>query len=138
VSAVINAPADKVWSTIRDFGELAGWHPGFTESAVEGGGRGEAVGVARRIVLTNGAVIRERLLGLDDRERSCVYGFIESPLEVENYVGTIKVTPVTDGDASFVEWWSTFDCAPERRQEFVDLFKSVYQGGIDNLKKTIR
>ena len=40
---------------------------------------------------------------------------------VENYVATLKLTPVTDGDRTFAEWWAEFDCAPERERELAEL-----------------
>ncbi len=29
---------------------------------------------------------------------------------VDNYVATLKLTPVTDGGCSFAEWSAEFDC----------------------------
>ena len=34
---------------------------------------------------------------------------------VENYVATLRLTPVTDGDKTFLEWSAEFDCAPNAR-----------------------
>ena len=44
-------------------------------------------------------MIRERLLALSDYDYSCTYEILESPMGVTNYVATLKLTPVTDGDA---------------------------------------
>lgn len=30
-------------------------------------------------------------------------------MPIENYVATFRCTPVTERDATFVEWWATFD-----------------------------
>ena len=35
---------------------------------------------------------------------------------VENYVATLTLSPVTETDATFVEWSAEFDAAPERRR----------------------
>jgi hypothetical protein len=135
-STVLNASADEVWAAIRDFGALSGWHPGVKESRMEEGAPGDRVGAIRHLTLGDGAVIRERLLHLSDAERSYSYNFETTPFAVQNYHATLRVTPVTDGGRSFVEWWTTFDCPPERADEWVKTFAgAVFKGGLDALKK---
>ena len=36
---------------------------------------------------------------------------------VENYVATLALSPVTETDATFVEWSAEFDAAPEREDQ---------------------
>ena len=36
-SSVIDAPADSVWSTVRDFNALPRWTPFVADSRIEGG-----------------------------------------------------------------------------------------------------
>ena len=51
---------------------------------------------------------------------------------VENYVATLKLTPVTDGDRTFAEWWAEFDCAPEREGELAEqIGQGVFQAAFD-------
>jgi hypothetical protein len=134
-STVVDASADEVWAAIRDFGGLSGWHPAVSESSIEDGPPPDRVGCIRHLRLQDGAVIRERLLHLSDAERSYSYNFETTPFAVQNYHATLRVTPVTDGGRSFVEWWTTFDCPPERGQEWVDTFAgAVFKGGLDALK----
>ena len=47
---------------------------------------------------SDGGVIREQLLALSDYDYQCTYSILESPMGVDNYVATLKLTPVTDGD----------------------------------------
>jgi len=55
---------------------------------------------------------------------------------VENYVATLRLTPITDGERTFVEWTAEFDCALERETELVsNIGGSVFQGGFDALKR---
>ncbi len=55
---------------------------------------------------------------------------------VENYVATLRLTPVTDGDRTFVEWTAEFDCAPGREAELIaTVGDGVFQGGFDALKR---
>jgi hypothetical protein len=42
---------------------------------------------------------------------------------------------VTDGDKSFVEWWTTFDCGPDKIAYWENFFAAeVFGGGLDALK----
>ena len=61
-------------------------------------------------------MIREQLLTLSDYDYQCTYSILESPMGVENYVATLKLTPVTDGNRTFAEWWAEFDCAARPRE----------------------
>ena len=55
---------------------------------------------------------------------------------VENYVATLKFTPVTDGARSFAEWSAEFDCAEARERELTELIgNGVFQGGFEALKQ---
>ena len=134
-SSVIAAPAARIWETIRDFNGLPNWHPAIVESRIEGGAPADQVGCVRAFRLKDGGFIRERLLALSDYDLSCTYSILESPMGVENYVATLKLTPITDGDRSFAEWSAEFDCAPEREAELVaQIGGGVFQGGFDALK----
>jgi Polyketide cyclase / dehydrase and lipid transport len=136
-STVINTSPDDVWARIRHFNALPEWTDGAIEkSELEGGLEADQVGVVRHLVLGNGEVhIRERLLTLSDEERSYTYNFESSPFEVDNYLCTIRVTPVTDGGGSFVEWWTTFDCNRDEQAHWTGFFANeVFQGGFNALK----
>lgn len=135
-SSVIAAPVDQVWAAIRNFNGLPDWHPAIAESRIEGGAPADQVGCVRAFRLKDGGFIRERLLALSDYDCSCTYSILESPMGVENYVATLKVTPITDGGRSFAEWSAEFDCPEEREAELVDLIgNQVFQGGFDALKR---
>jgi hypothetical protein len=56
---------------------------------------------------------------------------------VDNYVATLRFTPITDGNRTFAEWTAEFDCAPERETELVsNIGGGVFQGGFDALKRS--
>ena len=134
-SSVIAAPAARIWETIRDFNGLPNWHPAIAESRIESGAPADQVGCIRAFRLRDGGFIRERLLALSDYDFSCTYVILESPMGVENYVATLKLTPITDGDRTFAEWSAEFECPPEREAELVALIGTgVFQGGFDALK----
>ena len=135
-STVVDAPADEVWAHVRDFNGLPKWHPGIAESRIEDGRAADSVGCVRNFNLKDGTNIRERLLSLSDIDRHYSYNFETWPFPVRNYHATLRVTPVTDGDRAFVEWWTTFDCDEAREAEMIKTFaKGVFQGGFDALKK---
>lgn len=137
-SSVIEAPAARVWERIRDFNALPDWHPAIAESRIEGGGPSDRVGCVRAFRLADGGFLRERLLALSDYDFSVTYSILESPMEVESYVATLKLTPVTDGDRTFAEWSAEFDCPPEREEELVArIAGDVFQGGFDALRRAL-
>ncbi len=138
VSSVVRAPASKVWDRIRDFNGLARWHPAIADSQIENGEPSDKVGCVRNFRLQNGDQLREQLLGLSDYDMFCTYSILESPMPLENYVATIRVTPVTDGDAAFLEWSAEFDCDPENEEDLVNgIGNDVFGGGFDALKRQL-
>ncbi|MEP2559674.1 MAG: SRPBCC family protein [Rhizobiaceae bacterium] len=135
-SCVINAPAAKVWERIRDFNGLPNWHPRIRESRIEEALPSDKVGCIRNFELQNGDKIREQLLVLSDFDLFCTYSILESPMPLTNYVATIRLNPITDGDRCFAEWSAEFECAPSDQDDLVNgIGNNVFQGGFDALKR---
>ena len=135
-SSVIDAAADSVWAMIRDFNGLPRWTPFVAESRIEGGLPADKVGCVRNFRLTDGGVIREQLLTLSDYDYQCTYSILDSPMGVENYIATLKLTPVTDGARCFAEWSAEFECEEGRERELAEsIGQGVFQGGFDALKR---
>jgi hypothetical protein len=138
-STVIDAPADTVWARIRDFDALPDWTPFVAESRIENRMPSDRVGCIRNFRLKDGGTIREQLLALSDYDYQCTYSILESPMGVENYVATLKLTPVTDGNRTFAEWWAEFDTAPERERALTkQIGQGVFQAAFDHLKTLLR
>lgn len=136
VSSVINASAARVWARVRDFNGLPNWHPAIAESRIENGEPADKVGCIRNFTLRNSDRLREQLLGLSDYDMFCTYSILDSPMPLTNYVATLRLTPVTDQDRTFVEWSADFDCASDREGELVsNIGGNVFQGGFDALKR---
>ncbi len=136
VSSVIDAPAAKVWERVRDFNGLPRWHPRIRDSRIEDGLPADKIGCVRNFHLQNGDGLREKLLGLSDYELFYTYAILESPMPLENYVATLRLTPITDGDRTFIEWSTEFDCAPEAEADLTSgIGGNVFQGGFDALKR---
>jgi polyketide cyclase/dehydrase/lipid transport protein len=134
-SSVLDAPAYAVWSEIRDFNGLPRWHPAIKDSYIEHQLPSDKVGCIRNFTLKAGGRIREQLLALSDFDYSVTYSILESPMGVENYVATLKLSPITDGNRTFAEWSAEFDCAPARVEELAqNIGQGVFQGGFEALK----
>jgi uncharacterized protein YndB with AHSA1/START domain len=112
-TAIIEAPVEAVWATIRDFSALSAWHPAVSQSAIEGGGDPDVVGCIRTLTLEGGATARERLLMLDDSRYTFSYNFETPAFPIENYVATVELVPVTNGDHTLAIWTGIFEERPE-------------------------
>ena len=135
-SSVIDAPAAKVWEKVRDFNALPRWHPRIRESRIENGEPSDKVGCVRDFRLQNGDRLREKLLGLSDYDMFCTYAILESPMPLTNYMATLRLTPISDGNRTFIEWTAEFDCATEAAADLVDgIGSNVFQAGFDALKR---
>ncbi len=135
-SSVINASAARVWARVRDFNGLSNWHPAIAESRIENSEPADKVGCIRNFSLRNGDRLREQLLGLSDFDMFCTYSILDSPMPLTNYVATLRLTPITDQDRTFIEWSADFDCAPDKEGELLsNIGGSVFQGGFDALKR---
>lgn len=139
VSSVIPAPAAKVWQAVRDFNGLPDWTPFVAKSGIEGGRPPDQVGCIRDFTLKDGGRIREQLLSFSDRDMSCTYSILESPMGVENYVATLSLTPVTDGDQTFAQWTAEFDAdTPGREAELAShIGQNVFQAAFNALKQKL-
>jgi len=136
VSSVIGAPTARVWDRVRDFNALPKWHPRIRDSRIEDALPSDQVGCIRNFNLQNGDNIRERLLGLSDYDMFCTYGILESPMPISDYVATLRLTPVTDGERCFAEWSAEFSCDPSDEADLVDgIGGNVFQAGFDALKR---
>ena len=110
--------------------------PAIADSRIVNNDSSDRVGCIRHFHTRDGGLIRERLLGLSDYDFNCSYEILESPMGVAEYVATIKLTPITDGNRCFAEWSAEFECAEGRERELSDTIgDGVFQGGFDALKR---
>ncbi len=139
VSSIISAPVAKVWKVVRNFNALPNWHPLVANSRIEGGESADRVGCIRAFRLSDGGVIREQLLALSDFDYCCIYSILESPMGVSNYVATLKLNPVTDGDRTFAEWSAEFECEAGKEAALTEqIGRGVFQAGFDALEQQLR
>ena len=135
-SATIPAPPSAVWAAVRDCNALPKWTPFVAESRIEQGKPPDQVGCIRNFKLKDGGRIREQLLALSDYDLSFGYAILESPMGVENYYATFKLSPITEVDHTFAEWQAEFDAAREREDELVaHIGRNVFAAGLAALKQ---
>lgn len=133
-STVFEQPAGHLWARIRDFGDYE-WAGTAYQARIEDGRAGDAVGSVRAFRRDDGTLVRQRLRAHSDVERSYTYEFCEpGPFPVRDYLATLRVTPVVDGDRAFVEWWATFDCAPEERDRWTAQFTEGFAAWLASLR----
>lgn len=134
-SIVINAPAEKVWSAIRNFHDLS-WAPNvITRVDVVGSQKGDEVGAGR--VLND--AFRETLREMNDDASGFAYSIDDGPssvskADVSNYVGRVSVRPVTEGGGTFVEWSSVWERNDEATAEFCH---GIYVALLADMKKSL-
>src|SRR5687767_10868729 len=134
-SAVIDAPIERVWAVLRDFNSHSAWHPAVGPSRIENGEAADQVGCVRNFTLKDGNHIREQLLALSDRDYVSTYCILDATLPMRNYVATVQLKRVTDGEKTFWHWESTFDVPRGREREFAELVgNGVYEGGFAGLR----
>ena len=138
-SAVIDAPIDRVWAVLRDFNSHSAWHPAVGPSTIERDEAPDRVGCVRDFTLKDGNQIREQLLALSDRDHVSTYCILDATLPMRNYVATVQLKRVTDGDRTFWHWESTFDVPRGREREFEELVGGqVYEAGFTGLAAFLR
>jgi len=141
----INAPADKVWAKVGNFGDMS-WLPAVEKTAAKGGNE---VGATRSLTLKGDkkGPIEEELLKYDAAGYSYSYKITNvdvKVLPVSNYSSHITVTP-EDGGKSKVEWWGAFyrgfpnnDPPPELNDEAaLAAVTAVYKAGLSGLKQAV-
>ena len=135
----IDAPADKVWATIKNFDALKNWHPAVEASPAD---KGNAEGSVRQVKIKGGGALVETLESVDDAKMKYTYRAKDGgALPVTNYTSTISVS--ADGARSIVEWRGAFyrasprnDPPPDQNDDAaVKAVTGVYQDGLANLKK---
>jgi hypothetical protein len=108
-SNIINAPIDKVWQAINNFHDMSCAPNVISSCEAVGDKPGTEVG-AKRVL--NGA-FHETLFELDEDNHRLRYMIDDGPdpvaaPAVTNYIGEIKLTPVTMQDKTLIEWSSSW------------------------------
>jgi len=132
-STVINATANEVWEKLNDFYDLS-WSENVVEDVKIASDKSGKEPGAKRIL--NGA-FHETLRSIDQEARVFTYSIDDGPGavsedNVEGYVGTVTVYPVTDIDGAFVEWKSKWES--EGEESVAELCSPIYHALLQDLK----
>lgn len=133
-SNIINAPIDKVWRTISNFHDMS-WAPNIINSVdAVGDVPGTEVGSKR---VLNGA-IHETLIEIDADSHQFRYTIDAgpepiSPSNVSNYIGEVRLTPVTMQDITLMEWSSSWD---SDETEAVSFCHNIYVALMSDMAET--
>lgn len=134
--ALIDGEATRVWDVLKHFGQISKWHPAIPESIIEDGQPDGLVGCIRRLTLQDGAVLREKLLAVDETNLMFSYRFEEAPLPVDNYVAIVRLLPLTGQDKTVVLWSASFDTRdPDPKGEQTAVIQSLIVGGHESLQR---
>ena len=134
-SAVLEGNAEQVWSVLKKFGEIRSWHPSIVDSEIEGGLPDGLTGCIRKLVLADGAVVRERLLSVDDRALTLSYQFEEAPLPLDNYVATVRLVALTERSQTLITWVANFDLQePNTAEHYQALIRGLIVEGHKGLQ----
>ena len=135
-SIVVNAPIEKVWNTIKNFHDMSWGSMIITKVEVVGKKGGMDVG-AKRIL--NDA-FHETLVHLDENDFTFSYS-IDDGLEpvskesVSNYIGVVKLYPITDSNNTFVEWRSIYEST--KSSAVNDFCNPLYANLLASLKSNL-
>ncbi len=133
-STVIKAPVEKVWKKLRNFHDMS-WASGVIDKCEPVGElKGNQIGAKRLL----NDVFHETLLALSEVDRSVKYSIDEGPSpisskDIKGYVGSIRVLPATEDNATFVEWSSSWHGNDEPAHEFCH---PIYVALLGALKKS--
>lgn len=130
VIRTINARAEEVWETLREFNRVQKFLPLVASCTVEGYG----VGARRVCTLQDGTKVFERLVTLNEKKRVIRYSIVQSHLPFESYLGTIKVRDVGHHKCE-IEWSSTFDVVGASEAQVVAMIEDRYSQSIGRLEK---
>ncbi len=142
-TTTINASAAKVWKAAKDFDGLNTWHPAVAKDEIVEG-TNDTAGAVRVLTLQDGGKIKEKLLAFNPAARSFKYAIVEGVLPVSGYTSTFTVASAGKGK-SLVTWSGRFKrknvadnpADNENDKTAVNTISSVYQSGLDNLKKVV-
>jgi len=131
VSDRIDAPVEKVWDLIGDFGGIQRYSSGFKSVTCTGSG----VGAVRTITLPNDAQIQERCELLDAARRTLDYSIIAGALPLTGYLARIQLAE--DGAGTRIEWSSSFEPKDISDAQGIAMVEGIYTGGIKGIKKAL-
>ena len=132
-SIIIDASPEEVWSAISNFHDM-NWAPEVISSlTIVGEASGSEIGAGR---ILNG-LFHETLKRIDHERHEFSYSIDDGPdviskEVVSNYVGTVRLRPITDDGRTFVEWSSEYESADP--DAVADFCNPIYHALLASMK----
>jgi len=96
----IQAPADRVWDILADFGGVHFFHP-MVESSPITNGQDTGLGAKRRCELYNGTEVNEEITLFNPERRNLVIAVNAPSPPIETMTGEFTVTPRSDSSCGW-------------------------------------
>lgn len=136
-SAVIPAPAQRVWALVRDFNAMPEWNATIRSSTIEDG-PADRIGCRRVLTFDDGSGWAHELTALSDAEMTIAYAIVGMPpvtkLPMRNYRAVIRIEPM-DGDRCLITWRATLET--DQEDAVRERAGAVFQAGFDGLKRRL-
>jgi len=130
LSARIKAPAGEVWQTVKDFENPGKYLSAVSECRMEGAG----VGAVRSVNLQNGGYGVEKMVHLDEENRTISYTLIDSSLPLSGYIAVMHVRDLGEHHC-VLEWSSVFEPKGISDEEALEFIEKFYAGGFEGMKQ---
>lgn len=121
-----------IWARIGGFCAIRDWHPAIGTCTEDG-----KTPLTRTLVTKDGkATFVELETGSSAAEHFYSYTFTSSPLPVENYAATLKVTG-KNADMSTVTWSGSYTPVPGMEKAASDALVGIYESGLDSIRQML-
>ena len=132
VAEHIRVSAGKVWETAGKFEEIHKWVPAYTAMEVIG----SSADVERTLTLSDGSVVREKLVGSTEEPPAYTYTYLDGPLPVEEFISTLMVVPNGDEEC-LVSWVCSFRPTGASEQDAISTVSAIFKAGLMELKRQL-
>ena len=128
----IRAPADKVWRTVSTGGDVHRWFSGvITTCELTGSGEG----AERRCTMADGALLKERIIEVDNDGMRFRYAIDKHPLPASDVVATIQLVGLPDGRTQ-VTWGADYSVSDDHAHLVETTLLDLYGRGIEALENS--
>lgn len=132
-SIVVNTSCTKTWSVVSDFSGIAKWYSGFTQSKRVSGNQGQVGEVRELLRSSNGQVVQERLIYINQSEMELAYTHtLNGP--VRESIAIVNMTDLGGGQC-LVNWSNTMKLREgQEPSNTVEKFNSAYKRVLEDLR----
>lgn len=115
-STVINKSCSKVWPLITDFGGIASWYSGFSESTQIAGPINQVGAIRKLVRASNGKSFQEKMVYLDSSGYTLAYSHIKNG-PVRETINQVRLSDLNNQSQCLATWGSTFRLKPEQAND---------------------